>query len=200
VISAAERPLVLVRHAESSWNELRLVQGQNDEARLTDRGRQQAAAVAQELQSLEFDLIVSSDLQRAVETAAIIGEVLGLVVETEPLLRERGFGVAEGGPVAQLTEQTVGVILGVVTDDGVRPEGGETLRDLRERAGRFIELRELRWPDKRLLVITHGGTIRALQSYSEGTPFLGSKWDRVANCSVWTLTPHSKWRRREHEE
>ncbi|HUZ42059.1 MAG TPA: histidine phosphatase family protein [Acidimicrobiales bacterium] len=199
MISSPQRPLVLVRHAESSWNELRLIQGQNDEARLTDRGRQQAAAVAQELQSREFDLVVSSDLRRATETAAIIAEVLGLAVETDRLLRERGFGVAEGGPVDQLIAQTVGVIDGVVTDDSVSPEGGETLRDFRERAGRFIELRELKWPDQRLLVITHGGTIRALQSYSEGTSFLGSRWDRVANCSVWTVTPRSGWRRSEHE-
>jgi broad specificity phosphatase PhoE len=178
---------VLVRHAESTWNELHLVQGQNDEARLTQRGRQQAAAVAQELQSLQFDLIVSSDLQRATETASIIADVLALTVETDALLRERGFGIAEGGPVDQLTEQSVGVIHGVVTDDSVSPEGGESLQDFRQRAGRFIERRELKWPDQRLLVITHGGTIRALQSYREGTPFLGSKWDRVANCSVWTV-------------
>ena len=191
---------MLVRHAESTWNELHLVQGQNDEARLTQRGRQQAAAVAEELQSLQFDLIVSSDLQRAMETASIIADVLALAVETDPLLRERGFGVAEGGPVDQLTEENVGVIHGVVIDDSVSPEGGESLRDFRERAGRFMELRELKWPDQRLLVITHGGTIRALQSYGEGTPFLGSKWDRVANCSVWTVSPPSGWRRTQHEE
>ena len=192
MISAAKPPLVLVRHAESTWNELHLVQGQNDEARLTDRGRQQAATVAQELRSCEFDRIVSSDLQRATETSAIIAEVLGLAVVTDPLLRERGFGIAEGGPIDQLDEQSVGVIHGVVSDDSVSPEGGETLRDFRERAGRFIELCEIKWPDQRLLVITHGGTIRALQSYSEETAFLGSRWDRVANCSVWTVTPYGR--------
>jgi broad specificity phosphatase PhoE len=199
VISAEERPLVLVRHAESTWNELHLVQGQNDEARLTDRGRQQAADVAQELQSRDFDLIVSSDLQRATETAAIIADVLGLAVATDELLRERGFGVAERGPIDQLREETVGVVEGVVIDDDVSPEGGETLREFRQRAGRFIEQRYLKWPEQRLLVITHGGTIRALQSYNEGTPFLGSKWDRVANCSMWTLTPHRGWRSRREE-
>jgi probable phosphoglycerate mutase len=191
VISAPQRPLVLVRHGESTWNELHLVQGQNDEGRLTDRGRQQAADVVTELRSGDFDLIVSSDLQRASETAAIIAEGLGLNMETDPLLRERGFGIAEGGPVDALTEQAVGVSHGVVTDDAVSPEGGETLGALRERAGRFIERGELKWSQQRLLVITHGGTIRALRSYCDGTPFLGSRWDRVANCSVWTVTPQS---------
>jgi broad specificity phosphatase PhoE len=199
VISDVERPLVLVRHAESTWNELQLVQGQNDEALLTGRGRQQAADVAQELHSRDFDLIVSSDLRRATETAGIIADVLGLAVATDELLRERNFGVAEGGPIGQLREETVGVVEGVVIDDDVSPAGGETLRDFRQRAGRFIELREVKWPEQRLLVVTHGGTIRALQSYNEGTPFLGTKWDRVANCSVWTLTPHSGWRSRRKE-
>lgn len=60
VIVSAEQRLVLVRHGESTWNELHLVQGQDDRATLTPRGRQQAAAVAQELASYDFDLIVSS--------------------------------------------------------------------------------------------------------------------------------------------
>src|ERR1700722_14221815 len=103
VIESPESPLVLVRHGESTWNELRLVQGQDDRATLTDLGRQQARDVAHELSSRDFDLIVSSDLRRAMETAAIIAGLLDLEVESEPTLRERGFGVAEGGPLDQLT-------------------------------------------------------------------------------------------------
>lgn len=182
-------PLVLVRHGESTWNELRLVQGQNDDARLTDRGRQQAVEVAKEFTSKDFDLIVSSDLRRARETAAVIATALDLPVVTDATLRERGFGVAEGRSVAELTEDTVGISHGVVTNDAVSPLGGETLRALRDRAGRFLELCQRRWAGKRLLVVTHGGTIRALRSCCDGTSFQGCAWERIDNCSVVTLTP-----------
>jgi probable phosphoglycerate mutase len=188
VIESPEPPMVLVRHGESTWNERRLVQGQDDRATLTSLGRQQAAEVAHELSSLEFDLIVASDLRRAMETAAIIAGMLGLDVESEPTLRERSFGVAEGGPLDQLTERMVGIKDGVVTDDDVRPDGGETLSDLRHRVGEFIAMRQRRWPTQRLLVVTHGGTIRAIQSYCAGTPFQGSQWNRIGNCSVWTVS------------
>jgi len=182
-------PLVLVRHAESTWNERRLVQGQNDGARLTDRGRRQAFEVAEELRSHDFDLIVTSDLRRASETAAVIASVLGLAVESDRALRERSFGVAEGSSLDDLVAGAAGISQGVVTDDDVSPEGGETLRAFRERAGAFFEHRERRWPSQRLLIVTHGGTMRALQSWNDGTPFLGSTWERVDNCAVLTLTP-----------
>jgi broad specificity phosphatase PhoE len=189
VIPDQSVPLVLVRHGESTWNELRLVQGQNDEARLTERGRLQAADVARQFHSTEFDLIVSSDLRRTTETAAVIAEVLGIAVETEVTLRERDFGVAEGVSLDDLSADLAGISHGMVTDDDVSPEGGETLRAFRDRAGRFLELRGRQWPGRRLLVVTHGGTMRALRSCCDGTPFQGSVWDRVENCAVMSLTP-----------
>jgi probable phosphoglycerate mutase len=189
VTESPEQSLVLVRHGESTWNALHLVQGQDDHATLTPRGRQQAADVAKTFASPDFDLIVSSDLRRAMETALVIAGVLGLNVESEPTLRERCFGVAEGGPIEALTGDLVGINDGVVTNDQVSPEGGETLRDFRARAGTFLEIRRRLWSTQRLLLVTHGGTIRALQSYCAGTPIQGSRWDPVGNCSVWTVAP-----------
>jgi 2,3-bisphosphoglycerate-dependent phosphoglycerate mutase len=187
VIQGAQRPLVVVRHGESTWNELRLVQGQNDEARLTPRGRDQAAAVAEELRAGSFDLVVTSDLRRASETASIIAEALQLTTLSDPLLRERNFGVAEGAPLDALVD--VGIGDGVVTDDDLSPVGGETLREFLARAGEFVRKCSQRWPTERLLVVTHGGTIRAMQTYCAGTSFRGARWDRVGNCSILTITP-----------
>lgn len=177
-----------MRHGQSSWNELRLVQGQNDEARLTAKGREQALRAAHELRSEHFDRIVTSDLTRTVETAQIIADVLELEVEFDANLRERGYGVAEGGSIDAITPAMVGVEDGVITNEEASPEGGESLRALRERAGRFIRESLERWPDERLLVVTHGGTIRALRSYCAGTPMQGATWDAVANCTVWTVS------------
>jgi broad specificity phosphatase PhoE len=188
-VNITTRPLVLVRHGESTWNQLRLIQGQNDQGRLTDAGREQAFAVARELSAHDFDLIVSSDLHRASETAEIIARVLGIEVVTDQALRERSFGEAEGGYLDDLDVDLIGIRGGVVVDDNVSTKGGETLRALRERAGRFVLDCTERRAHQRLLVITHGGTIRALRNYCEASSFQGAAWDRVDNCSVWTISP-----------
>ncbi|MHB1209575.1 MAG: histidine phosphatase family protein [Acidimicrobiales bacterium] len=180
--------LVLVRHGQSSWNELRLVQGQNDEARLTDKGRDQALRAAKELRAQHFDRIVSSDLTRTRETAQIIAEVLGLEIDLDTDLRERSYGVLEGGSLDAVTPAVLGVKDGVIVDEDASAEGGESLRALRGRAGRFVRASSERWPGERLLVVTHGGTIRALRSYCAGTPMRGSEWDAVANCTIWMVS------------
>lgn len=188
---AVEHPetsdLVLVRHGQSSWNELRLIQGQNDAAQLTATGREQARRAALELRVQHFGRIVTSDLARALQTARIIADVLEIEVELDADLRERSYGVAEGGSIDVITPAMVGVEDGRVTNVEVSPEGGESLRALRERAGRFVRTSLERWPNERLLVVSHGGTIRALRSYCAGTPLQGTLWGAVANCTVWTV-------------
>ncbi len=180
--------MVLVRHGESSWNARRLVQGQNDEARLTDQGREQALRAAEHLRAQQCDRIVASDLARTRETAQIIADQLGLDIVYDADLRERSYGVLEGGSLDAVTPVIVGVAGGVVVDENAKAEGGESLRELRDRAGRFVRASKQRWPHERLLVVTHGGTIRALRSYCAGTPMQGSEWDAVANCTIWTVS------------
>ncbi len=88
--------LVLVRHGESQWNAQRRVQGQSC-AGLSERGRAQAKVLASHI-ATRFGRIelVSSDLQRAAETAAVITDVLGVDVTFDVALRERSFGKWEG--------------------------------------------------------------------------------------------------------
>lgn len=183
------QPITLVRHGESTWNELRIVQGQNNLAELTERGRTQAREVGRELRHLEIQKIISSDLRRARDTAAIIADVIGVDVVLEPLLRERSFGVFEGGPLSEMTSEVTGISDGVLVDPDARPPGGESFRDVVARAQHFMERVQDVYSDERLLVVTHGGTIRALRAACDATPLQGLAWDRVANTSVWTLEP-----------
>jgi broad specificity phosphatase PhoE len=178
--------VVLLRHGQSTWNERHLVQGQLDDARLSAKGRSQASAVAETLRDAAFKWIVTSDLTRARETAAIVDDALGLEVAVAPALRERSYGVYEGRPVAELPSSLTGIHDGRVVDSTARPEGGESLDDLYERCAKFIDSLRAAGND-RLLLVTHGGTIRALRAYCDGLVMQDLVWDRVSNCSVWPL-------------
>jgi broad specificity phosphatase PhoE len=180
-------PLVLVRHGESNWNELKLVQGQNNEATLNDRGREQAREAALRLRNQDFDAIMSSDLARTLETAQIIAPEIELTIMTTSALRERSFGDFEGRPLGEMTPSLSGIENHVVVDDKAHPKNGESLLELWLRVGSFVEsLREQR-RDQRLLLVTHGGTIHALRAYCAGEAPLHHYWYRVENCSVWTV-------------
>jgi len=179
--------MMLVRHGETDWNAAHRVQGHHDAARLTAQGRQQAQLIANSLRELGFAHLFSSDLDRATETATIIGASIGLRPEVDPLLRERSFGSYEGGPVDHLTSDVTGIDDDVLVDPDARPPGGESFRDVVTRVGLFIEREIKTLSTSRLLVVTHGGTLRAMRAYAAHEPLEGLSWYPVGNCSVWTL-------------
>lgn len=179
--------LTLVRHGQTDWNAARLVQGQSDESRLTERGEEEAREVARSLAGRHFDHVVSSDLERALATASIIAEELALAVVDSPLLRERSFGVLEGLPSTHLVSDATGIVGNTMTDPDARPMGGESFRDVVQRADTFIEFVDCSWPGSQLLVVTHGGMIRALLASWTGDALTDSAWGPVENCSVWAL-------------
>lgn len=191
-VSPSTGSITLVRHGESTWNERGLIQGQNDRAQLTETGRRQAREVAQSLTTMGIDQIIASDLARTRETAALIGDVLELTPLFDPLLRERCFGVLEGQPSEMLTSSGgSGVVDGVYVDPDARPDGGESFRDVVTRVGVFFEAAKDFLGGSRLLVVTHGGTIRAFHAYVEGRALEGLPALQVANCSLWELYPSS---------
>lgn len=185
--SPSDFSMMLVRHGETDWNAAHRVQGHHDAARLTAQGRQQAQLVADSLRELGFDHLFTSDLDRATETATIIGASIGLTPEIDPLLRERSFGSYEGGSLDRLTSDVTGIYDDVLVDPDARPPGGESFRDVVARAALFIERESRTLSTNRLLVVTHGGTLRALRAHATGAPLEGLSWYPVSNCSVWTL-------------
>ena len=80
-----------VRHGQSTWNAIDRMQGHELSPPLTDLGREQSAQAADALVDRGVVRVISSPAVRAQETAAIIGERLGLPVVTEPLLLEKGL-------------------------------------------------------------------------------------------------------------
>lgn len=179
------RSLWLVRHGESTWNALGLVQGQNDEACLTRKGSAQARRVARSLGSRQVRALYSSDLRRAVETAAPLAVALGLVPVEDARLRERSFGEAEGTPSAQLHSGQSGLDAGWVADPDAAPRGGESVRQLCRRVGGFLDglsAVDRLWDGPGdVVLVAHGGVVRAALAHLDGIPPGRMDWGAVGN-------------------
>jgi probable phosphoglycerate mutase len=178
--------LWLVRHGESTWNTLGLAQGHRDEAELTARGAAQAAAVADQFRSLQVSAMFSSDLRRALQTAAVLARVPGLPVIRDARLRERSLGVLEGTPLSAVTPAATGLDGGMVVDPDARPRGGESVRDLYLRAASFCDdlARRLRGTAGDVVVVAHGGTLRVLHAYLSGVAVEQMSWEPLENARV----------------
>lgn len=163
-MSSSDKPVynfVFLRHGESIGNAESRWQGQSDYA-LTERGRAQARALAERWKSeaAKFDLIVSSPLVRAKETAEIIASALGAKIELDPLLLERNIGEMEG-----LTMEEVRKIPQPPYITPYDPIGGEGEGDwaLFLRAGQALHDLVLRPPGS-YLIVSHGGLLNQLMN------------------------------------
>lgn len=163
-MSSSDRPVytfVFLRHGESIGNAESRWQGQSDYA-LTERGRAQARALAERWKSegAKFDLIVSSPLVRAKETAEIIASVLDAKIELDPILLERNIGEMEG-----LTMEEVRKIPQPPYITPYDPIGGEGEGDwaLFLRAGQALH-DLVRRPPGRYLIVSHGGLLNQLMN------------------------------------
>ncbi|MGD8670628.1 MAG: histidine phosphatase family protein, partial [Desulfobacterales bacterium] len=96
--------LLAIRHGETRWNAEQRYQGHEDSP-LTEIGRNQVEALGLRMKAFEFNSLISSDLGRAQETAAIIAHYTGHTVETDSRIRERNYGVLEGLTVPEIKAQ-----------------------------------------------------------------------------------------------
>lgn len=143
----------LVRHGITEWNVLGIAQGSSN-IPLNKTGKEQAIALSERLAAEEqWDLIVASDLERAKETAEIIGVKLGLPISHfDARLREMNGGQIEG-----TTEDERLVKWGA--DWRSLDLGMETRESIAERATAALQDIVRDYPGKRVLVVSHGGLI-----------------------------------------
>lgn len=154
--------LYLVRHGESEWNILSKVQGQSN-TNLTNKGREQARKAARRLMKEKIDVIFSSDLNRALDTAKIIGEILGLEVNTLEELREIRFGVWEGLTTQEIIDKYNNEhIIWMTEPHKLNLPNAESLIDLQERLLRIVNILFKDNGDKNILIVSHGASIKAL--------------------------------------
>lgn len=153
------------------------VQGSSD-IPLNDTGREQAREAGARLADLGFTKVVSSTLGRAVETARIAAEQMGLTGPDERIdgLVERAYGVAEGASSVELhTQYPEGV-------PDAEPEADVVARTRRA----MIDLAS-RFTDERIVAATHGGVIGRLMRDIPGTGYPWRPGQYVVNGSVWVF-------------
>jgi broad specificity phosphatase PhoE len=174
----------LLRHGQTDWNIDFRLQGITD-IPLNSTGLAQAAAASRAIDKNDWHFVASSPLSRAVDTAKIIADSVGISeVQIEPLLLERSFGDAEGLTHAEWKEQY---------PDGL-PPGGETLDALRIRANQLLNHLLDQYRGTRVLAVSHGAMIRkVVRIVSQGQfPALG---ERFENTSLTILRhDHEGWK------
>jgi 2,3-bisphosphoglycerate-dependent phosphoglycerate mutase len=163
-VSPHDKPVfhfVFLRHGESIGNAEARWQGQSDYA-LTEKGRAQAQALAQRWKSenVKFDLIISSPLTRAKETAEIIASVLDVKTEFDPVLLERHIGEMEGLTAEEVRKRPQPPYITPYDSIGGEGEGDWALF---LRAGQALH-RLLRRPAGSYLIVSHGGLLNQLMN------------------------------------
>lgn len=177
--------LLLWRHGQTEWNADSRVQGQTDVG-LSPAGIEQARSMAGRLAGFPPDLIVSSDLSRAADTAAALAALTGLDVVLDPRLRERHFGQWQGLRLTEIAERWPAEYALWRAGQAVPGLGVETTDDLAKRVSAALQDVAERVTGGTAVVAMHGAAARhgcaALLGWpDEVTRTLGA----LANCH-WT--------------
>ena len=197
--------LYIIRHGETPWNTQLRLQGQTD-IELNEKGRSLARATAQALRSVPFDLVITSPLSRARETAAIVAGDRDIPVLEDERIREISFGEMEGRQISpEECQDPASKFYSFFHDPGnyVPAAGGEAVSHLCLRAASFLDdiRQKQEWQDKTILVSTHGAASRALLSAVKHLP-IREFWQGGVpkNCAVSILDlEHGEWRIKEQD-
>jgi broad specificity phosphatase PhoE len=152
----------LIRHATTAWNQAKRIQGRSDPP-LCEAGRAEAAAWGERLRQFSWDRLVTSPLLRARETAGRINQALNLPLAVDVRLGEQSWGAWEGRQLAWIEDRLTRMVPGPVTRGWTfRPPGGESREQVWRRSQAALVELSRRYPGETLLVVIHGGVLKAL--------------------------------------
>lgn len=150
--------LYVARHGQTKWNSLNKVCGITD-VDLTEKGIQQAKTLACRAQEKDINLIITSPLKRAVETSKIVSEFCNIPVQIDERLIEQDYGVFEG--VDRKNED----FLRNKKCFAYKYPNGESMLQVAYRVYGVIEDIKCKYKDQNVLIITHGGVCRIINTY-----------------------------------
>jgi broad specificity phosphatase PhoE len=152
----------LIRHGQTDWNVTRRMQGQTD-IPLNSTGVEQAVELAKNIANEHFDAVYSSDLIRALRTAEILAETLGIQVTTDVRLREICQGVWEGMNMDEVQEKYENEFKRGAHDPAFsRPMGGESVEEVARRMSEAANEIARQFPVGRILLVSHGLAVSTL--------------------------------------
>ncbi len=188
--------ILLARHGETDWNRELRFQGHADPP-LNETGRRQARELAKRLAGERLDAVYSSPLRRARETADIVAERLGLAVEVDEGLCEVDVGSWSGLTRAEIEERFPEAFRRWI-DHGPGWEDGESYEEMAVRVVAALGRISRRHRGGRVLMVTHGGPIRAAQAHILGLSFHEARRQgpSLHNCSLFVLGVESRTFRR----
>jgi broad specificity phosphatase PhoE len=182
--------LIIVRHGETHENLHGITQGHTN-TQLTPKGRKQARRVAERLKDERIDAAYTSDLDRALHTCqGILKHHPDTEITTTPVLREQAKGIHEG-----TTHEERDLML---KESGTpfhkwRPEGGETLEDVKNRTTAFLQELEGRHRHQNVLIVSHGGPIACMLATLDGKGLEAFKhYKPQENTAVTTIDLHGE--------
>ena len=152
--------LYVARHGETLWNAENKICGRTD-LPLTEEGLRQAQLLADRVEKLSIDMILSSPMLRAMQTAEPAAKRKNLPILTDERLIEQNYGVYEG-----LDRQHPG-FLANKRQFAYRYPGGESMMDVAYRVYSLIKELKERYPDQNVLLVCHGDVCRLIRTYFE---------------------------------
>ena len=179
--------IYFVRHGETIWNKEKKIQGRSD-IPLNEYGIELGQITAEALKNIPFDIVYSSPLIRAKETAEILVKNRNLEIHEDMRLVEMCFGEGEGESLPEIHAHSEMKLHDFIHNPGqyTPPLGGETFEELYNRCKNFIE--EVIIPSEKkyntMLVVGHGALIRGMIHYINNRPTKDFWIVTHKNCSV----------------
>ena len=166
---STETIISTIRHAETSFNGQKRYAGTLD-IPLNENGILQARQAATRLSQADFDLVVTSKLKRAYETAKILMGDSVPVIRTK-LCNERDFGIMQGLTWEEVKRLNPLVLMIKVGNDlhTVNPQRGEPFEKVWERANAFRRLLFRKYKGRRILVVSHGVFLQLFHGVLRGS-------------------------------
>lgn len=152
--------LYVARHGQTQWNLENRVCGRTD-LPLTEDGWKQAWLLAERTKDLKLDVIISSPMLRARQTAEPAADIHGLEILVDDRLIEQDYGIYEG--VSRFDEG----FLANKRQFAFRYPGGESMMDVAHRVYGLLDDLQQNYAAKNVLLVCHGGVCRVIRTYFE---------------------------------
>ncbi len=189
-----DNKIYILRHGETAWNIEKVFRGQA-EVPLNDNGRAQAELAAQYLKDKGIEMVYTSPLERAVETAAAVSGATGLEAVKDDAFSGMNFGKWQGRPHTEIKEEDPEKFLDFHHGDGsLRVPGGETFQEVMDRGMDGLKSIVEEHPGKTVLIVTHRVVCKLLVLGALGAG-VGSFWKiKLDTASVCRLDREKdKW-------